>query len=138
MNLEIYEQSKILNISNDVNNIHLHINETPKILELSERVIELTILEDVVKTIELTGGRQGTPGQKGDQGEQGEQGPQGIVDYDLVVKLDQSTPQSIVNGIPLMTSEVDELGSDYQLVNKKYVLKNFQRVDAETGLIFVE
>jgi hypothetical protein len=37
------------------------------------------------------------------------------------LKLDQTTIQSIINGIPLLTSTVDGTGSEYQLVNKEYV-----------------
>lgn len=54
------------------------------------------------------------------------------------LNLDQSTPQTIMNGIPLLNETVDELGSDKQIVNKEYVDTNFQRVDAETGILFVE
>jgi hypothetical protein len=37
------------------------------------------------------------------------------------VKTDQTTPQTIANGIPLMTTAVDGDGSGNQLVNKNYV-----------------
>lgn len=39
----------------------------------------------------------------------------------LSLHLDQTTPQTIINGIPLMNTEVDFAGSGYQLVNKNYV-----------------
>lgn len=37
------------------------------------------------------------------------------------LKLNQSSPQTIANGVPLMTTAVDIDGSDNQLVNKAYV-----------------
>jgi hypothetical protein len=37
------------------------------------------------------------------------------------VTLDQTTPQTIINGVPLMTTAVDEYGSGDQLVNMDYV-----------------
>jgi hypothetical protein len=37
------------------------------------------------------------------------------------LNLDQTTPQTIANGIPLMTASVVGTGSEYQLVNKEYV-----------------
>lgn len=58
-------------------------------------------------------GDKGDKGDTGSQGIQGEQGPQGIqgiqgiqgetgeVDYDLVLKLDQTPSQTIINGAPL-------------------------------------
>lgn len=39
----------------------------------------------------------------------------------LSLHLDQTTPQTIENGVPLMTTEVDGEGSQYQLINKEYV-----------------
>lgn len=36
------------------------------------------------------------------------------------LKLDQSIPQTIINGVPLMTTAVDEYGSGNQLTNKDY------------------
>ena len=38
----------------------------------------------------------------------------------LYLKLDQTVPQTIINGVPLMTTPVDEYGSENQLVNKDY------------------
>jgi len=37
------------------------------------------------------------------------------------LKIDQTTPQTIINGVPLMTTAVDPYGSDNQLVNMDYV-----------------
>lgn len=62
----------------------------------------------------------------------------GEEDLNSFLNLDQSTPQTIKNGIPLLNEVVDYLGSGKQLVNKEYVDANFQRVDANTGIIFVE
>lgn len=39
----------------------------------------------------------------------------------LSLHLDQTEPQTIVNGVPLMTTPVDEYGSGNQLVNMAYV-----------------
>jgi hypothetical protein len=36
------------------------------------------------------------------------------------LNLDQTTPQTIINGVPLMTTPVNEYGSGNQLVNKTY------------------
>ena len=45
--------------------------------------------------------------------------------YDLLdiryLLLDQTTVQTIINGVPLMTTPVDEYGSGDQLVNKDYI-----------------
>ena len=41
--------------------------------------------------------------------------------WEWLMKLDQTTPQTIINGVPLMTTDVDGDGSVSQLVNKKYV-----------------
>jgi len=38
----------------------------------------------------------------------------------LSLHLDQTTPQTIINGVPLMTTAVNEYGSGNQLVNKDY------------------
>lgn len=39
----------------------------------------------------------------------------------LSLHLDQASPQTLINGVPLMTTDVDGDGSGSQLVNKKYV-----------------
>ena len=39
----------------------------------------------------------------------------------VFLKLDQTTPQTIINGVPLMTTAVNDAGSANQLVNKAYI-----------------
>jgi len=41
-----------------------------------------------------------------------------------LLSLDQTTPETIINGVPLMTTAVDGEGSGNQLTNKDYVDDN--------------
>jgi hypothetical protein len=55
-------------------------------------------------------------------------------DASSALKLDQTTPQTIVKGVPLLTTPVNIIGSKTQVVNKQYV---DQRVNQAIFTYFV-